>query len=81
MFCLVLSLRFLTIADGCSDIQTVYSYTWATAGDNIGSDPIGWLVYGSTDCSFYSAIHYVPDYPTPTTRMTFLPAFLLQSGK
>jgi hypothetical protein len=55
-------------------------YTWATANDGEGRDPVSWRVEGSQDQVHWVPLHIVTDYATPTARNTYLPGFPFEDG-
>jgi hypothetical protein len=53
----------------------VTDYTFATANDSTGRDPISWIFYGSNDNSTWTTLDTQNNYPTPTARQTYLSYF------
>jgi len=44
-------------------------YSWITAGDLPGKDPISWVIYGSDDKISWTKLHVVNDFIPPTSRL------------
>ena len=65
----------LVLDFGVGNVATFDEYTWATANDVIGRDPISWSLFGSQDGSNWIELHRRFDVSITKTRKTFVGTF------
>jgi hypothetical protein len=66
---------WIRIDTGLQNAISPKSYSWNTAEDVTGRDPISWKVYGSNDDTTWTLLSSIINYPTPDARITKVGVF------